>query len=209
MRTRVMWRVAVCGAIVLLSTAGLCQAADDDRKQVASLIQKLYSYSTSTFEFSTFGGKYQPRKGCLLVKEFFAEGLIRQVDGTCRVIPAAAGIRYPALSAEDLSPATWMAPPPKPIVKEIWVDKTSATVKVNFVNAPGRVVFFLDKKEGGWRIANALMYENWPLNVPAEGCSQVAGYSILVPPRSRRELEDLPTACRPQLEDRMVHAGKS
>lgn len=194
--------------VVSLSSATGASGNLLDAGGAVPLIERLYNYPADAFDLGKFAGRYQPKRRCALMKEFFAEELLKSAkSGDCDVVSPgdAAFRRYPSLEPEDAGPDTESVPVPKTHITSSRLAEGKAVVKVEFKGDAGRVVYFLKVTDRGWRIENALSYPIWPISMPPQGCSQLnaGGYFYLREPSSPDELEDLPKACR-ELERRYL-----
>lgn len=188
-------------AAVCLSSAVAASGSASEAGGAGAFVQRLYNYPPNVFDLGKFGGRYQPKKRCALMKEFFSGDLLKDgKSGDCDAMATGdtAFRRYPSLGPEDLGPDSAVGRLPKAQIIASRLLEGRAVVKVGFKGDSGRIVYFLRTTEHGWRIENALSYPLWPISMPPQGCSQLdaGGYFYLRNPSSLEELEDLPKQCR-------------
>jgi hypothetical protein len=132
----------------------------------------MYSYSSASFEARIFNGKDDPQKQCLLFRHFFLPLLLTKEDARWHGCDLADNIpiRFPSLAGEELNGFIDSGGKPKVAIEtqQPVGNKMYAIATSKF----GRTVFFLIKMEEGWRVENALYYEDWPLAADAKCMSK-------------------------------------
>jgi hypothetical protein len=194
-------RLKVFLAVALGLTTGHVVAQDQatqNKKDVEMLIRDMFAKKIRDFEFPT---KKNAARNCEYLTSIFDAALIAKGPVLCQV-NGNAPTRFPNLSSQDLSDLDEADVLPKSRIVESVVKDTVAIVKVQAPLGkdltPTRVVYFLRKIDGRWRIHNMLAYEHWPIDTNREGgCKDVSGYyHFALPPQSDADLEDLPPACK-------------
>lgn len=169
-----------------------------EQNEVATLVQKVYSYDPDTFEYGNFdkknqpfrvvrdsdgslGGSYKPKLQCELYRNFFVDALIvpEKKGRGCEPI----FVRYPTVGDENLGSTTRYIPLPSPKIgtPEVLDDKA----KVAVITGKGRTLYFLTKTPNGWRVSNALIHQKWP-EVKEDKC--IGSFLQKPSPEERMEL---------------------
>ena len=138
---------------LLLGVPGDTYALTAEQKEVATLVQKVYSYDPDTFEYGNFdknnqplrivrdsdgslGGRYKPKLQCEFYKNFFVDALIvpEKKGRGCEPI----FVRYPTVGDENLGSTTRYIPLPSPKIgtPEVLDDKA----KVAVITGKGRTL---------------------------------------------------------------------
>ncbi len=205
-------------ASLFCSIAGYAGNTTDDakRSEIVAFIRKLYSTPINDIEGKQhFGGGYNPDRGCEILKSFFVDRLIvrERPTSNCDTTGSYAGpFRYPSIDGYEIGLMEEKKTLPRYRLDSILIFGSKAVAKINVPSGKderwgvGRTVYFLTETQQGWRIANLLTYNEWPLNLKGEysDCRESSiHYSFALPPKSPEDFEDLPPACREmELDDR-------
>lgn len=151
----------VCLLLMLGNISGAATLVDE-QAEVSIFMQKMYSYSANMFEGRLFNGLDNPRKQCLLLRQFFSADVLTSEDSRwhgCDIV-GNVFLRYPGLASEDFDIYGASSAIKKPEFSSPKVDGGKASISA--VSEFGKTVFFLTKTEKGWRVENALYYERVP-----------------------------------------------
>lgn len=131
-----------------------------DQQEVKQFIVKLYSHGVENFEMGKFNGKYQPKKQCDLYEQFLISSLIK-VNKRGDLIQCTVEFSlYPSMDSEDL-----VGPYPTNPLSHFKIVKLMANgdkASVTVIADVSKLIFFLTKAENGWRIENAITFNEWP-----------------------------------------------
>ena len=171
-----------------------------DRAKVEALIHNMLSKKVRELELPE---QKNAMKNCEYLHIIFESHLISK-DATYCNITGNVPVRFPNIYDEDLSDLARSGTVPRSRILTISVRGEKAVVKVQTPIAedltPARMVYFLRKSEGQWRIYNILAYFQWPLNLSGEfrNCRGLIGptYEFAREPQGPDEIEDLPTPCQ-------------
>ncbi len=205
-------------ALICANTCCAADADSTDASEISALIKRLYSTPINDVEGKQqFGGKYDPNRGCEILKSFFVDRLIvrERPTSNCDTTGNYAGpFRFPSLDGENMSDLEEDHRLPRYKLISVSAKDDHAVAKIIIPEGPGefdnwrvgRVIYFLVRTPQGWRITNMLTYNEWPLNLKGEysDCREPSiHYSFALPPKSPDDFEDLPPACREmELDDR-------
>ena len=187
-------------ALLLMVTNGWAATLSAEQKEVKLLMTKMYSYSIDTFEFGRFNRKYDPVQGCKLLSHFFDVSLLVPNE---RKEPCELGGRYAVGSSELLGDMRDTYLPTKISIPVVEGDVAAVEIVTDLRHLPlpedvGRIVFFLKKKNVGWRIVNSLFFKNWPIT---DGkCWGNFG----LPPTPWQKQFEAPQ-CKPGFVDKEIH----
>ena len=178
-------------SICLTSCITYASVTTPEQKEIVDFIQKMYSYSANMFEGREFGGKDDPLKHCTLLRNFFVQSLLKIGRfSNDRVCDFGVYIRYPGLSGDSFDIYGDLGAIQRPTFSTPVVDGVRASVAAT-TKEFGKTVYFLVKTQSGWRVENALYYEDWPLAVDAKCMSK-----FLVKPDDWHRKAEQPV-CRP------------
>ena len=159
-----------------------------------------WSYSINNFEFAEFSGKYDFAQHCKLQSQFFDASLLVSKD---KKEPCKSKGRYSVGSSELLKDMQDTHLPTKigiPVVEgnaaaiEVITDLRSMLQPEDV----GRIVFFLNKTNVGWRIVNNLAFENWPIT------DGKCWGEFKLPPSPWQKQFEAPQ-CKPGFVDQEIH----
>lgn len=198
-----MFVVGMAGA----STTPDAQSAQD-KKEVEALVRTLYSKRIREVESPRGQGEF--RKSCEYLRSVFEAALLKGDSLACD-----GPTRFPTVDPYEISDFDDANKLPASRIVGSSVNDGVAVVKVQAPiiknRTPGRVVYYLKKTDGRWKVANLLTYDQWPLDTTQEGgCRYVSGhYSFALPPKTEADLEDLPPLCKALELDNMRRSGSS
>lgn len=170
--------------------------------EVKTLIEKIYSYDPTTFEYGKFDrqlrpytrkylpnkqAKYHPDEQCKLLKTMFESAMlpVTPPKKECDISFS----RFPNVYDEDMSPATResLAFTEKFTIGVPVVQGNRAKIAVFTKGA--RNLYFLTKADQGWRVSNAMIHSEWPdLDDRAHNCM----FKFSLPPSPEEKKEVLP-----------------
>lgn len=156
--------LAAC-ALGLIVANGWAATLSAEQKEVKQLMTKMYSYSINNFEFAEFKGKYDFAQQCKLQAQFFDASLLVSKD---KKEPCKSRGRYAVGCSELLKDMQDTHLPTKIGTPVVEGNVAAVEIITDLRHLPlpedvGRIVFFLNKTDVGWRIVNNLAFENWPI----------------------------------------------
>lgn len=187
-------------ALLLMVANGWAATLSAEQKAVKQLMVKMYSYSINNFEFAEFSGKYDFARQCKLQSQFFDASLLVSKD---KKQPCKSRGRYSVGSSELLKDMQDTLLPTKIGIPVVEGNTAAIEVITDLRSMPqpedvGRIVFFLNKTDVGWRIVNNLAFENWPIT------DGKCWGEFKLPPTPWQKQFEAPQ-CKPGFVDKEIH----
>lgn len=162
---------ALCVTLAFLSASTFCQADPvTDKREVTALIQQFFREPEQAISVGRFNGKFNPKKQCVLLKQYIHESLIKQEKLSAgRESCDSPFDRFPGYTLQD-DMGGFDAPPKHKLVSvNITGDQAEAVIEMPPEYYPttekkyyvARVESYLKRFPQGWRIYAARIYDRY------------------------------------------------
>ncbi len=143
--------------LLLMSLASACASAETVAAE--QLIKRLYATSSQQFDSARFAGKYDPERHCKLIRDFFAESMIKHDHLECILDGSPLG-RFVAVDVANI-PQMGGEMPKASVKSALAHDDVETAVPVLFSDDTC-IVYFVKGTQGAARIVNMLLSDKWP-----------------------------------------------
>jgi len=160
------------------------------------MIKQLYKISTTTFDVGNFGGKFNQSKQCQLYRDYFSPDLVlTDKRGICSIASYSSNVRFP--KASEITDASFPPDmPPYEVLTAITGPNDEVAIPVT-VDDGSRVMYFLKKIDGNYKIVNVMTSLKWPADPKSEDRSDRCPFLFSSSPeKDTFQLSMVPKECR-------------
>jgi len=179
--------------ICLLGAASIAHAQNDAPEDV---IKKIYRLSVDVFDRGIYGNKYDRNRHCELYKSFFSDELIysEKPGGSCEIVSRSNNVRYPNT---DIGERAYQPEMPTHHALGPVVGPDGEVAVPVVVGDDSRVLYFLKKIGGRYRIVNLVISTKWPRDPNSEDKSERCPFSFsLSPEHDSFQISMIPKDCQ-------------
>ena len=185
-----------CLVLLLASLASACASADPVSAE--QLVKRLYAVNSQQFDSGKFAGKYDPVRHCKLIRDFFAESMIKHDHLDCSLDGSPLG-RFVAVDVANV-PQMGGEMPKASVKSALAHDDVETAVPVLFSDDT-RIVYFVKGTQGAARIVNMLISDKWPDQPNEEEASHLRCPFEFALKANRFEASVISASCRPRVNN--------